>query len=100
MAASSTFSSSALLSNNRTPPLCCSVRPSISSSPMPRRRSVFLLNPSVDAMIASKTPAWVHAGLRRYDILRAQDLNFLFGSLHPLKETLKDRDFKYGGERF
>ena len=25
---------------------------------------------------------------------------FLFGSLHPLKETLKDRDFKYDGERF
>ncbi|KAF3505346.1 hypothetical protein F2Q69_00043758 [Brassica cretica] len=100
MAASSTLSSSALLSNNRTPPPCCSIRPSISSSPMPRRRSVSLLNPFVDAMIASKTPAWVHAGLWRYYILRAQDLNFLFRSLHPLKETLKDRDFKYGGERF
>ncbi|KAL0854642.1 hypothetical protein Bca101_059794 [Brassica carinata] len=34
MAASSTFFSPALLSNNRTPPPCCSVRPSISSSPV------------------------------------------------------------------
>ena len=72
-------------------------------SAIPRRRSVSLLNPLVDAMIASKTPACIHVGLCKDDILRAQDLNFLFGSLHPLKETLKDRDFKSGGrgaERF
>lgn len=56
-----------------------------------------LLIPLVDAVIASKTPACIHVGLCKDEILVAQDLNFLFGSLHPLKETLKDRDFKSGG---
>lgn len=63
-----------------------------------RRRSVSLVNALVEAITASKIPACIHVGLCREDILMAQDLNFVFGSLHPLKETLKDRDFESGGD--
>lgn len=53
-----------------------------------------LLSPLVDAMTASKIPAFLHVGLCKDDIFIAHDLNGEFASLHPWKETLKDRAFK------
>ncbi|KAJ4917765.1 Uncharacterized protein Rs2_03315 [Raphanus sativus] len=49
-------------------------------------------------MTASKIPAFLHEGLCKSDIFVAQDLNDEFASLHPLKETLKDRAFRSGGD--
>lgn len=59
---------------------------------------MFLLKSFVDAMTASKIPAFLHEGLCKSDIFVAQDLNDEFASLHPGKETLKDRAFKSGGD--
>ena len=67
-------------------------------SAIPRTRSVSLLNPLVDAMTASKIPAFCHVGLCKRDIFVAQDLKAEVAFLHPGKETLKDRAFKSGGE--
>ncbi|KAL0886566.1 hypothetical protein Bca101_010549 [Brassica carinata] len=49
-------------------------------------------------MTASKIPAFLNVGLCKRDIFVAQDLKDEFASLHPLKETLKDRAFKARGE--
>ena len=53
-----------------------------------------LLSPLVDAMTDSKIPAFLYVGLCKDDIFIAQDLKAEFASLHPWKETLKDRAFK------
>ncbi|KAF3503768.1 hypothetical protein F2Q69_00044299 [Brassica cretica] len=49
---------------------------------------------SRNAMTASKIPAFLYVGLCKDDIFIAQDLKAEFASLHPWKETLKDRAFK------
>nr|AAX55089.1 hypothetical protein At1g50820 [Arabidopsis thaliana] len=63
-------------------------------SAKPRTRSVSLGILYVEAITASKIPAFLQMGSCKDAIFLAQDLNFLFGNLQPQNLILVERAFK------